>query len=113
MLFPEYQENYTLYRLSTPSGYADRTWENITIITGRVEPIGGMEFFSHDQAHGDINEIMMSPIEYRGIVQPNDMLVDAYSVGRKVIGHPEDWPWEIDEGMAHIAIKLQRVQWSV
>jgi hypothetical protein len=110
MLFDEYQEDVQIYRQLMPaSGFADPTWSLIDTITGRIEPIGAIEIFNHNQSQGNITEIMMSPIDYKNSVLPDDMTIDADGVTRKVIGWPEIWKWE----MPHIAVKLQRVQWAV
>ena len=110
MVFDEYQEPIKIYRYIVPtSGWTDPTWQYVTEITGRIEAIGSMEGYAHNQSQGNITEIMMSPVTYKNSVLPDDMTVDADGATRKVIGWPEIWKWEIP----HIAIKLQRVQWEV
>lgn len=110
MLFDEYQEAISIYRQVVPtSGFTDPTWQLVASITGRIESIASMEMFNHNQSQGNITEIMMSPIDYKNSVLPDDMTIDVDGVTRKVIGWPEIWKWE----MPHIAVKLQRVQWEV
>lgn len=110
MVFNQFQEPLEVWRLVTPtSGYADPTWTYMTTISGRIESISPSEVVLHNQAFDNIMETLLTPVENLPFILSGDGIIDGAGIERKVVGQPEIWKWLIP----HLAIRLERSQWSV
>jgi hypothetical protein len=110
MLFDEHQEPLQLWRMIRPaSGYADPAWTYITTISGRIEAISIEEVSVHNQSFNNQLATMLSPLEYATVVLPGDGIVDTMGIQWRTNGYPEIWKWE----MPHIAVRVERSQWTV
>lgn len=109
MVFDEFLEPISVWRMVASGINTDPAWTLITTISGRCEPVQGNEEFLNNQSFVDVTETGLFPIDYASIIKPSDGLVTADGVQRRVVGAPEIWKWLIP----HVACKLKHAQWDM
>ena len=90
-LFPECRETHRVYRCSEPSGFSDGTPTYVGEVLGRLEPIAASEAMRNGQAYQNCTHYDFLDIEYNGLVQAKDYIIDPRNKQYQVIGEPEVW----------------------
>jgi hypothetical protein len=62
-----------------------------------------------NQNFANVTEILFLPYQYRTTISPQDGVIDADGIQRRVVGQPEVWKYK----MPHVVCMLERAQWSV
>lgn len=109
MLFPEFADNITGYRLEATTGWNDPVNVVIATIRGRIEPVAGKEELRNHQTFQNVTEVLFTDIENATIFQGGDGIVDSYGIKRKVVGEPEIWR----HLNPYVMYYLERAQWDV
>lgn len=112
MLFDEYLEDVEIWRLIGGSDYADPSWQYISTIKGRFEPVQGLEMMQQNQNFSDVTDMFLSDYGNRSSIKAGDGLwTRSDNIQRRVVGEPEDWKWDLIS--PHFAAKCQRAQWDI
>jgi hypothetical protein len=112
MLFPEYQEPFTVWRgFDQPEDpfVGDRPWVLAENITGRIEPVAGTEEFLHNQDFHNVTEVIFCPIDYAGRVHGGDGIIDSAGKQMRVVGEPEVWKYM----MPYVMLKVEKAQFPI
>jgi hypothetical protein len=105
-LFPEYDETYTVYEYTVPTGWVAPSWTLIGEVVGRIEPVAGNEEILNNQDYQGVTEILFMDLDYEGIVKPDHYLVDPRGIVYQNRGIPETWRNLIP----YVMCKLERSQ---
>ena len=108
-LFPECREAHRVYRQVEASGFSDATLTYVGTVQGRLEPIGASEAFLNEQNNQNISHYDFVDIEYKGIVQAKDYILDPDNKQYQVVGVPEEWKNLIPQ----LVIKLEKPQTEI
>lgn len=109
MVFNEYQDDISGYRLSSATGWSDPTWSLVATIKGRIEPVAPNEELRNNQQFQNVTEVLFTDIENATIFRGGDGIIDSYGIKRKIVGEPEIWRNMIP----YVMYSLERSQWDI
>lgn len=93
-LFDELQEPISVYRPTIAVGFNDATIAFVSDeLTAYIEPVTATNEYLNQQDYQGIDKIAFMPIEFKGVVKPNDYIVDEDGMIFQNIGIPENWKY--------------------
>lgn len=108
-MFPEFNEPLQVYRKTPPVGMEDSSWEFVAEIQGRIDPVVSYETMANNQNFQSATDNVFFGIEYEGVVEPEDGIIDPRGKQYINIGYPEVWRHLIP----YVMCKLEQKQFTI